>query len=77
METFKKKIQMNNPRLLMVSIGFINCVLDIQRRYIPLVQNDSSNVIKLENNLFEQQKRSSLKKQKLYLIEDNRKGHKL
>lgn len=54
METFKKKIQMNNPRLLMVSIGFMNCVLDIQRRYIPLVQSDSSNVIKLEKNLFEQ-----------------------
>lgn len=52
METFKKKIQMNNPRLLMASIGFINCVLDIQRRYIPLVQNDSSNVIKLEKSIW-------------------------
>jgi len=37
-ETFKMKIRMNSPRLLMASIGFIDCILDIQRRCIPLVQ---------------------------------------
>lgn len=53
------KIKMNNPRLLMASLGFIDCILDIQRRCISLVQNYSSNSIKLtkkEIHLFKQQK---------------------
>lgn len=52
---------MNNPRLLMASLEFIDCVLDIQRRCISLVQNYSSNAIKLTEKkekicLFKQQK---------------------
>lgn len=57
---------MNDPRLLMASLGFKDYALDIQRRCISLVQNYSSNAIKLTEkkkkiHLFKQQKETHWK----------------
>lgn len=72
---------MNNPRLLMASLEFIDCVLDIQRRCISLVQNYSSNAIKLTEKkkryVFLNDRKKPTENQKLFLTKDNRKEYKL
>lgn len=69
---------MNNPRLLMADLGFIDCTLDIQRRCISLVQNYSSNAIKLkQKKIYLKNKKKLTENEKLFPTEDNRKECKL
>lgn len=74
---------MNNPRLLMASLRFVDCILDIQRRCIFLVQNYSSNAIKLTTTtttkryIYLKNWKKLTENQKLFLTEDNRKEYKL
>lgn len=68
---------MNNPRLLMAGLGFIDCTLDIQRRCISLVQNYSSNAIKLKQKKIYLNNKKKLTENEKFPTEDNRKECKL